>query len=75
MVIPYENASIDSFAKTLQDIMDGSTNETHKYYRLSHKTTYKRIYYYDKKNIYKVNEPPKNTLATGEEGSVPSVSG
>ena len=74
IVIPIENASIDHFAKELQDIVNGENSEEHPYYKLCTKTKYKQIHYYFEKNEYTVNKPI-NPSTTGEESSVPSVSG
>ena len=72
-VIPFKNASIDSYAKELQDIVDGEENEGHLYYKLGPKLQYRQIHYHSEKLEYTVHAP-KNP-PTAEESSVPSVSG
>ena len=74
IVIPIENASIDHFAKELQDIVNGKKSEEHPYYKLTTKTKYRQIHYNFEKSEYTVNEPI-NPSTTAEESSVPSVSG
>merc|ERR1711895_227218 len=73
IVLPVESASIDHYAKELQDIIEGENNESHEYYKLSTQSKYHKLFYDLIKNEYNLDKLI-NHSANVEEASVHSNS-
>merc|ERR1711895_26880 len=74
IVLPVENASIDHYAKELQDIIEGENNESHEYYNLFTQIGYHKLIYDLFKDEYTLDKLINHSLNV-EEASAHSNSG
>ena len=74
IVLPVENASIDHYAKELQNIIEGENDENHEYYNLSTQIGYHLLFYDLIKNEYNLDKL-KKLSSNVEEASEHSNSG